>query len=82
MGWFHLPLSILRAYTTMLPRLVAEDNLNRASVALVSSGNLKPQDAQRQIRTWKRQREGQTAVVKLSEPDKIAVMRGVGISVE
>lgn len=82
MVWFDMPLGVLRAYATMLPRLMAERWLESVAVIQVGTGSVTKESATSTVRSWRRLANIQPPVERLSEEDKLARLGAIGVTVE
>lgn len=81
MAWFRMPISVLRAYMEMAPRLLADGWLQGVAVTMVGTGSMRKADSQRMLGRWQRIAGGTARAERLSEPDKVEAMKALGITV-
>jgi hypothetical protein len=57
----EVPLALIWAYSTMLPRLSAEEALQQSTIAAVGGGTMKKETHEKTVRGWQRQMHGKPA---------------------
>lgn len=81
MSWLTtLPVVLVQALATMMPRLQAEEHLAAIEAAQLGAGLVEAKDAQRRIRELEREAlgSGHRAARKSASPDQLAAM-GIGL---
>lgn len=79
LAWLQIPLKWLRAYIDQLPRLQAQQSMQRVTEIAIGTGNMEKRDKERILRQWERQihivREKQTP----SREQRALVLATMGI---
>lgn len=81
MGWFAMPICVLEAYVTMLPRVRAEQSMRQAEVVLYGTATASKESRAAIYRGW-RSALNQRHANHLTEEAKLARLGEVGITVE
>lgn len=81
MDWLRMPLSVLNAYTRMLPRVRAEHALQNVSEVMIGTGSMEKRYAERALNEWEREAAGPVkfdSPLVRTEEERIELYRETG----